>query len=228
MKISKETLAIFKNFSMIRQGITVRADTPHVVTMSDCVSIVANAPIEETFPTDFTIYDIGQFLSTVSLFKEPEFEFNDDYVSITDGEYTTKATFAYASESLVKSPPKDEINLGDYSVELTLDQKTIKTVMKAANTQSLKDLRLINEGTDIFFQAYDKEGTTNNVFGIKVDENYEGEDFDAHLLATHMTMIPDDYSVGLIKADKIMLSQFTGTGDKPNRYWVALEPSSKL
>ena len=40
----------------------------------------AEAKIEETFDTKFGIFDLPKFLGIVSLFNNPEFEFDDKFV----------------------------------------------------------------------------------------------------------------------------------------------------
>ena len=228
MKITKETLAILKNFSQIQQGITIRCDKSHLVSVSEGGGILANAPIVEEFPLNFTIYDIGQFLSAITLFREPDFDFQPDHVSISDTEAGTKTLYYYSAENLVSEPPCDALHIDSFKVVIDIKEDVLKSVLKSANIMALKDLRIMNDGTDIVLQAFDKEGDTKNVFGIIIQNDYQGEDFQAHLLVTSMVIIADDYTVGIVNMGGTLASQFTGTGESPNRYWLALEPSSTL
>jgi hypothetical protein len=43
----------------------------------------------ESFP-DFAIYDLNEFLGAMSLFEDPELEFQDKYVSIKQGNMNIK------------------------------------------------------------------------------------------------------------------------------------------
>lgn len=69
MKISQETTAILKNFAHINQGIFFRKGNT-VSTMSPGKNILSVATISDTVPQDFGIYDLNNFLSVASLFKE--------------------------------------------------------------------------------------------------------------------------------------------------------------
>ena len=46
-------------------------------TMSAMKNIVAQAEVTERFPQEFAIYDLNEFLSALSLFEEPELNFQD-------------------------------------------------------------------------------------------------------------------------------------------------------
>ena len=43
-------------------------------------NIVASADVQETFEKDVAIYDLNEFLATLSLFNNPDLDFQDDYV----------------------------------------------------------------------------------------------------------------------------------------------------
>ena len=43
-------------------------------------NILAEATINEEFPKDFGIYDLGQFLNGMGLHQSPEFDFQNDRV----------------------------------------------------------------------------------------------------------------------------------------------------
>ena len=52
--------------------------------MSAMKNIVAKATIEETFPKEIAIYDLNEFLSSTSLFKEPVIDFDDSHLVIKE------------------------------------------------------------------------------------------------------------------------------------------------
>ena len=57
MKLSKETLAILKNFSTINQSILIESGN-NLKTVSVNKTMMSNAVIEETFPEEFGLYDL--------------------------------------------------------------------------------------------------------------------------------------------------------------------------
>jgi len=86
MKLSEQTLDILKNYSTINSnfycggGKTLR-------TISIMKNILAEADIDEDLP-EFGLYDLSEFLSTVSLYDSPNLDFEDTHVTITNGSGT--------------------------------------------------------------------------------------------------------------------------------------------
>ena len=83
MKISDNTRDILKNFSTINSGIRVKTGNK-LETISNMKNILAVATIDESFPQDFSIYNLPEFLGATSLLEDPDFQFNDTSLSITD------------------------------------------------------------------------------------------------------------------------------------------------
>ena len=80
MKISHETLLILKNFATINSGIFVKQGNV-LSTVSPQKNILADAIVTETFPQDFGIFDLNNFLSILSFYKEDtELEFDPKHV----------------------------------------------------------------------------------------------------------------------------------------------------
>ena len=83
MKISEETRSILKNFATINSGIKVDSGN-QLKTISNMKNILAVASVPETFNQTFSIYNLTEFLGAVSLMETPDYEFNEQSVSITD------------------------------------------------------------------------------------------------------------------------------------------------
>ena len=83
MKLSNGTVTVLKNFSTINPNLVIKAGNT-ISTMSAMKNIVAKAKVEETFPQDFAIYDLNEFLASISLFTNPDLEFKNDFVVITE------------------------------------------------------------------------------------------------------------------------------------------------
>ena len=103
MKISKRTLDILKNFSAINPGLLVNVGNT-ITTLSTGKTIVAEAKVDEKFTKQFSIYDLNKFLGTVSLFKDPDFSFEQNYIAIENGKSTVK--YYYCDEKLVHHTSK--------------------------------------------------------------------------------------------------------------------------
>ena len=72
MKLSTNTIQVLKNFASINQNLVIKEGNT-ISTMSAMKNIVAKAEVEETFPKQVAIYDLNEFLASLSLFKNPIF-----------------------------------------------------------------------------------------------------------------------------------------------------------
>ena len=78
MKLSNDTVTVLKNFSAINQNLVINPGK-NISTMSAMKNIVAKATVTEDFPQEFAIYDLNEFLASLSLFENPELTFKDDF-----------------------------------------------------------------------------------------------------------------------------------------------------
>ena len=81
--MNKQILNLLKNFSDINMSIEIKAGNT-LRTVSVQKNILAEAKVEETFTSDFAIYEVNRFLSAVSLFENPNFVFGEKSVRIGD------------------------------------------------------------------------------------------------------------------------------------------------
>ena len=84
MKFGTRTVNILKNFQSINPSIAFKEGNI-VRTMSPSKTIIAQATISESISDDFCVYDLGKFISTLSLFEEPDFKVSGQLGVITSG-----------------------------------------------------------------------------------------------------------------------------------------------
>ena len=70
MNLSNDTLEVLDNFADINSGITVKVGQ-ELKTISPMKNIFGTAKVSENFDTEFSIYDLSEFLATLSLFETP-------------------------------------------------------------------------------------------------------------------------------------------------------------
>ena len=150
MKLNSETVNVLKNFSTINQNLLIKEGNT-ITTMSAMKNIVAKATIEETFPREIAIYDLNEFLSSTSLFKEPVIDFDDSHLLIKEeNSRSTKLKYFYSDPSVVTSPSKTiTMPSPDVSFELTSDD--LNQLKKAASVIQAPDLvfERNDEGTSL-------------------------------------------------------------------------------
>ena len=119
MKISKKTLEILKNYASINSNILVQPGNS-ITTISPVKNVLAEAKVEENFDTQFGIWDLNKFLGVVSLFNDPEFEFEDKCVNIV-GSSGSSVKYHYCEPKLLTVPTK-KINMPSSVIAFTLTQ----------------------------------------------------------------------------------------------------------
>ena len=168
MKISNETLNVLKNFSTINSSLVVKSGSV-IRTVSPVKNILAEYTCTETFEQDFALYDLNEFLGGLTLFKDPEFVFdNSSYLTIKSGR--SKVKYFFSDPSLITSPSDKQIPMDGENVEFELGEEVLSSLLKAANVYQLKDLSLISDDGEINLVVRNKDNDTSNSFSAKVGE----------------------------------------------------------
>lgn len=218
MKLSETTLAVLKNFSSINQSILVKSGSK-LRTISVMKNILAEAEITETFPKDFAIYDLNQFLNGLSLHQDPDIDFsNDSHLIIREGK--RKVKYFFADPEVIVSPPEKEISLPSQDICFQLEHSQLDKLIKASAVYQLPDLCAVGEAGVIRLVVRDKKNDTSNEYSIVVGET--DKEFTFNFKVENIKIIPGAYDV--IVSQKL-LSQFKNP--KYNLcYYIALEPDS--
>ena len=219
MKISNETLNVLKNFSTINTGIVVPGGT-QIRTVSGQKNILAEASVSEDFTQPFAIYDLNQFLATVSLFENPDFEFGDNSVVISSGK--NRSTYFYTDASMIISPPDKDLAplLEGCEINFTVTQGQIAEVLRAASILAVPEVAIVGQtGQAITLSAFDSKNSTSNTFDVDV-ETVADADFKMVFRTENLKMIGGDYGVEITSKG---ISRWTG---EKATYYITTETSS--
>lgn len=219
MKISDNTRSIFKNFSTINSGIRVKAGDK-LETISNMKNILAVANIEESFPQDFSIYNLPEFLGATSLMEDPEFQFGD--VSLTVADEHSSLAYFYASEGMVTAPDK-MITMPESEIEFNVSSQLLSDLNKAASVLGVNDLILDSDGTKVTLTVKDKKNPTSNQFSRIVGEG-DGSTYTMNFKIENLKILEGNYSVSVSSKG---ISHFQNK-DIDLEYFIALEPDSKF
>ena len=218
MKLSEKTLTLLKNFSNINQSIFFKQGSS-LRTISVMKNILAEATIDEDLPTDFGIYDLGQFLNGLALHTRPELDFqNEGYVYIKEGRMRSK--YFFADPKVIVTPPEKEITLPSEDVSFTLSTDQLDKLLKAAGIYQLPDLAVVGKNGVVKIQVRDKKNDTSNDFAITVGET--DDSFEFNFKVENIKILPGTYDVVVSKK---LLSRFT-CQNYNLKYYIALEPDS--
>jgi len=225
MKLSENTLEVLKNFASINQSILF-TEGKELNTVSVQKNVLGSATVDETFKSsngeDFAIYDLNEFLSTVSLFDDPEIEFGEQHATIKDALSVTH--YWYADKEIIVYPTS-KIEMPSSEVTFKLSAETLDKLQRATGTLAVPDLVIRREEDKVVAEVLDKRNDTSNTFRVEVGPYIGGEsdtDFKFYFLTERMKMLPGDYDVE-ISSQKI--SKLT-SGNGKLTYWIALEQDS--
>ena len=219
MKLSSETVEVLKNFSTINQNILVKEGT-RIRTMSTMKNILGEADITESFPKEFGIYDLNEFLGVLTLAKDPEIEFtHDSYLTIRGGH--SKVQYFFSDPSILVTPP-DTFNAPETDVTFTVTKEAMANVSKASAVMQLPDLVFTGTSQGVTMAVTDLKNTTSNQF----EESWEhtgDKAFQFNYKVEHLKMIPGNYDVSV--STQALVSNWKNQS-KQIDYWIALEQPS--
>ena len=216
MKLTTETISVLKNFSTINQNLMVKAGS-NICTMSAMKNIIAKATVNESFPKDFAIYDLNDFLSALSLFGTPDLEFDDKFVTITE-EGTSKSLKFWFSDPAVVTTPSKEISMPSTELKFNLSSDILNGITKAAAVIGAPDMAL----TGGKLSVTDKKNSTANNFETSLDVGDVDAEYKFWFKVDNLKIMPGSYDVE-VSSKKI--SHFTNK-KMDVQYWIALEPES--
>ena len=220
MKLSKSTIDILKNFKEINQSILFKQGNK-LRTISVMKNILAEAEVNESFPKDFGIYDLNQFLNGMGLHQNPDLDFeNEGHVVIKEGRMRSK--YFFADPSVIVTPPDKNLDLPSEDVSFELNTQQLDRLLKAAGIYQLPDLSVIGKAGVVKILVRDKKNDTSNDFAITVGET--DKEFVFNFKVENIKIIPGTYDV--VVSQKL-LSRFK-CKDYELTYFIALEPDSSF
>ena len=217
MKLSNDTREVLKNFSTINQNLLVKNGNT-IGTMSAMKNIVSKATVPDTFENEFAIYDLNEFLSAMSLFKDPTLDFDEKSVRFNEEGGGSNLTYMFSDPSIVTAP-KTEISMPSVDVEFTFTQDTFNQIQKASAVLGVPDVVLTGvEGGDIKLTVTDRKNDTSNDYSISVGENSPSS-FTYWFKVENLKLLSGDYKVEVSEKG---ISHFVNI-NKQIEYFIALE-----
>lgn len=217
MKIDNGTISVLKNFAKINPSIIIQEGNV-LKTISPTKTIMAKSEVSTKFDKQFAIYDLNRFLSTLSLFNNPELSFNDRFVVIQDENRETQYT--YADESIITKVPEKQIKIQNADVEVRITNENLRDCEKALGVLSLPEIIVSGDGENVYLQAADSKNPSGDVYSIKIGTT--DKTFKAIFKSENLKLIPEDYDV-IISSKGI--SHFKGNSAE---YFIVVEQHSQF
>jgi hypothetical protein len=216
MKLSDRTLSVLKNFASINAGVLLKQGSLQKTISSPSKSILVEAILDDDLPVDFGIYDLNQFLGIVTTLTDPELQFGENEVSLSDSNFTF--TYRACPANLIVFPPDKELVLKSIDVSFELNNNILTKLLKIAAMTSLPHLSVLGRGGELLLQAHERTNDTSNLGWTKLGE-YTGKDFIATFKTENLKLLPDDYDV------ELQINAFAKFVNKAKnlKYFIALE-----
>ena len=219
MELSKETLALVKNFASINGSLMLKTGN-RLATISEGKNVMAEVTIAENFPCDFGIYDLNEFLNVVSLFQTTSLDFSQKYVLVSDGG-NNKIKYFAAGESVVKTPPAT-IKFPSVDVGFPLEASQLAMIQRTSSVLKASDVSIVGVDGKLKVIVSDKKNDTSNAYEVTIGDT--DETFKANIKVENLKMLPNDYNVEISKKK---ISRFKHTTSDLT-YYIAIESDSEF
>lgn len=217
MKLSKTDLALLNNFQTINDSVIFQEGKSQK-TISNGKGIIAFAELDAEFKNKFAIYRLGQFLSVINSFKEPELDFSDSNVVIKDSESSSEVEYFYSEAALVKEAPN--VNLTTEPLEtFEISKELLSKLKKLSNVLKSQYIKFYTKNKTLYVGTYSESENSNMKFEVKKTNN----NFNVVINLENLCIMDDDYTV------KVFTSPIMVLNFKPNiipiEYYVVAEKS---
>lgn len=214
MKFSESTINVLKNFSEINPSVLFTEGNV-LRTISPQKTAMASAVVTDKFEGEAAVYELTRFLSTLSLFNDPDVIFKEDKFLIKGGRSSVK--YAYASKNMIMTPPEKDIEVQDPEVTIDIAWDDLQTVIKAAGVLQLGEISFRCDGKEVYMSAGESKNPTADDYSVLVAEVDKTDNFDMIIKVENLKLLPADYTVSLSTKG---LAHFKSENIQ---YWIALE-----
>jgi hypothetical protein len=227
MNISQQTIALLKQFAIIKPGIVISPGNS-INTRSD--DIVAEATVPETFPVEVRLPDIHEFVRLLSLFKEPVCEFDEEHVRIVESDGTAETLYALGKPgSVFHRPVRQKNPFPSEQVTLTIEPEQWETLRRALGVNISKQnyygagqFMIASDGQKVQLIAQRGSHTQKIQYSLSVPAVTNGFECTLVLCADNLPSLPGAYHVTVYPT----FVRFQQTGDCSLSYCVGSEPQS--
>jgi len=220
MKLSEQTNEILNNFAFINSNMLFRRGNKQR-TVNLAKSVLAIANISEEFPREFAIYDLSQFLGILRTFEDPDLNFTDKNIKITNGGNAT-AYYTYTNKESIISAPDKDISLTSTDVDFNLDAEALSGALKVSSVLELPEIAFVGRDGNMYLSALNHKDTSSHLWERLVGKSKNNYSM---IFRTEniVNILKRDYEVSISSKG---ISKFTSkTGDIT--YYIAIETTSK-
>jgi len=194
MRLSPETIDVLKNFSTINFSLNVKAGNK-LSTIAIARNIVAESTIKDTFPSDFAIYSLSEFIGVLSLFNTPDISFDEKFLIVREeGDTRGGIKYGYCNPALIVFPTKEIKLPEEVDLTFTITKDQIAKLQKAGGILNVPDIKIKSGKDGVFLIVQDNKNSSSNSFQLPVSD-VKSKDLELSLKLENIKVMPMDYVV---------------------------------
>jgi hypothetical protein len=175
MKLSDSTIAVLKNFGSINPGIFFKKGKT-LRTVSTGKNILAKATIPDEITNEFGIYDLNEFLSVISLYKNDlDLEFDSKNVVISGLKGRSSMTYRTCDQAMIVSPPEKELQMPDAEISVSLSDTDFKWILDTANVLGSPQVAIESDGDVVKVLTFDASNDSAHTQSLDIDVESTGK-----------------------------------------------------
>jgi hypothetical protein len=230
MMLSTDTIEVLKNFAGINTNLLILPGNV-IKTCNESGTNIAIAKVTETFPNEIAIYDLNEFLNTLTLLDSPDFSVSDTAITIADAR--TKITYYLASSKVLSKKIVElstrEFNVKDPKVSFMLSQTDLAKLRKAASVFGHDQLSFVSEdGYTISAMVKDITINSSNEYTLEIGNSTIDNEipFSIVVAFSQLKFIKGDYILNFyLQPNGVKIAEFINTASDV-RYFCGLDRSS--
>lgn len=226
MQLSKKTIDILRNFADINSSIIIPAGNT-IITRPLANNIRAKYEAPEEFPCDIAIYDLYDFLSGLTTFDNPEFDFKADHVVVSQKTPGSNAVrrlkYNYSDASLIPPPPSKWYSIRNPLLEFTLAEADVKTILHVAGNYKLPDVSISPAEDSVDMVVHNSADSSSPRYSVALSDLKTSDDFSINLKVDTLKILKDNYTVK-VEMSPVPIIEFSSTSDL--NYLIALDRTS--
>jgi hypothetical protein len=221
MKFSQKTIEVIKNFSTINQGMLFKQGKV-LKTVSPQKNVMALANIEDEITNEFSVYDLNNFLTVLSLTDNCEFSFDDEHVILNSKQGRGVVNYRFTAQNMIVTPPEKDIVFPEAEIKVTIEQEDLLWIFKTSSVLGTPHIGIYSDGNGVFVTAFDATGTGSHNTNLKFASG-NGDVYNIHFKIDSLKIIPGTYEVHISSKG---VSHWTNKNEEI-QYWITTEPGSK-
>lgn len=222
MQISEDTLTVLKNYSSINTGLFFKKGNV-LRTVSPGKTVLAEATIDETIPSDFGVYELNQLLAILSLHKStPELLVDGNNLIVKGNAGRSKITYRCCDATMIKTPPDKNIALPSEDVTFTLSEEDYNWIMRSSGVLGSPNISVMGQDGKLYVGTMHTEDDAAHTDSLEIMD-YTGPDVNFIFKTENWKMLPGTYKVSISSKG---VAHFQNAARKI-QYWVATESKKK-